>query len=931
MDEGEIAPGLFGRTEVLRVIDDVMGRGGSAVAIGVPGAGKSSLMKVGARLAARRGRRLLSVTPTQFEQGLPFAGLAELIGQVPAGADGGLPAPQRRALGVALQRAEPDGRGVDPLAVSLAVRTLLERLCEAGPLALLVDDLQWLDPASEGSLGFAIRCMSVPPDRLSVLVATRPDPDVGTGLIRCLARPQHELVLRPLADWAIGQLLRERLGPRWTPPMSAGVARASSGNPFLALEIARAIQAEVPNQRGSARHGHDPVLPVPPSLAELLGERLLRLPPPAREILLLVSAAGRLTMAQLRRMVEPELLVSALEAAADADVAVVDPASVVAFTHPLLASALYDAAAPADRRRAHQALAQSLDDPVERARHRSKSIAVPDEGVAAELDQAAEISRGRGAQQLVGALLERAALATPTDGDAAAGLDRWLRAVDGYVDAGDQVAAQAALDKGSSLAVVANQRAEVLVRRAQLAVDTPATRSLAEQAFQLAPDGSETRAKLLRIMADCHLQEGHGQAAFQFAQMAVTAAAAIGCLDLQLRALGLRRSVEQLWGVGQAHETMREVDRLVESGRDSSTLKTPSREWATEWAFLRAFFASWDDQEAEKHVRDGIARAVDAGRYGDLSGLYICLVLVLIRSSRVREARAALDEADRSGAWTGFGVQKYLARVLVQEYSGDLDAARELARDAAAAAGTHGLTYWRVGFLAQLGFVETSARNWPAALEALREVAAIIADTEIADLEQLLWAADYADAALQVGALDEAESAIAALRRQGTAGRPEATVAADRCQALLTAARGDTDAAVRELRRIVDLPAAECPFEAARSRLALGQVYRRAGFKAMAAETLAAAAHAFQDLGVPCWAERARHEAGRVGLHPSTNTLTATERRVATLVGTGHSNQETAAELFMSVKTVEANLTRIYRKLSVRSRTELANHINKIR
>jgi len=919
VDEGEIAPGLFGRREVLRVIDEVMDRGGSAVAIGAPGAGKSSLMKAGARLAARRGRRLLSVTPTQFERGLPFAGLAELIGQVPAGADGGLPAPQRRALAVALQRAEPDGRGVDPLAVSLAVRALLERLSEAEPLALLVDDLQWLDPATEGSLGFAIRCMSVPPDRLSVLVATRPDPEVGAGLIRCLARPQHELVLRPLEDWAIGQLLRERLGARWTPPMSAGVARASSGNPFLALEIARAAQAA----------GHDPVLPVPPSLVELLGERVLRLPPQAREVLLLVSATGRLSMAQLRRMVEPELLVSALEAAADADVAVVDPASVVAFTHPLLASALYDAAAPADRRRAHRALAQSLDDPVERARHRSKSIAVPDEEVAAELDQAAEISRGRGAQQLVGALLERAALATPTDGDTAAGLDRWLRAVDGYVDAGDVVAAQAALDKGSSLAGAAHQRAEVLVRRAQLAVDAPVTRALAEQAFPLTPDGSETRAKLLRIMANCHLQEGHGRLAFEFAEMAVTAAAAVGHLELHLAALGLRRSVEQLWGVGQAGETTREVDRLVESGFGSSPLRTPSREWATEWAFIHAFFASWDDQEAEKHVRDGIALAIDAGRYGDLSGLYICLIMVLIRSSRVREARSALDEADRSGAWTGFGVQKYLARILVQEYSGDLDGARELAKDAAASSGSHGLTYWRVGFLAQLGFIETSARNWQAALETLREVAAIIARTKIADLEQMLWAVDYADAALHVGALDEAESAIAALRRQGTAGRPEATVAADRCQALLTAVRGDTGAAVSELRRIVDQPAAECPFEAARSRLALGQVYRRAGFKAGALESLATAAAAFEELGVPCWADRARHEAGRVWPHPSASTLTATEHRVATLVGAGHSNQETAAELFMSVKTVEANLTRIYRKLSVRSRTELANHMNK--
>jgi DNA-binding CsgD family transcriptional regulator len=241
------------------------------------------------------------------------------------------------------------------------------------------------------------------------------------------------------------------------------------------------------------------------------------------------------------------------------------------------------------------------------------------------------------------------------------------------------------------------------------------------------------------------------------------------------------------------------------------------------------------------------------------------------------------------------------------------------------------LRYWLGGFLAQLGFIETSARNWHAALEPLRELAEIFASTKLVDLEQLLWPVDLADAALQVGALQDVETAISLLRRQGEAGRPEAAVAADRCQALLSAARGDVDKALTELRKVVDQPGSECPFEAARSRLALGQVYRRAGYKRMADETLSAAAGAFDELGVPRWAERARDEAVRVGLHPSTTTmLTATERRVAELVGSGHSNQEAAAELFLSVKTVEANLTRIYRKLSVRSRTELANSLNKL-
>ena len=295
--------GLFGREDDLRVLSDVLDGGGSAVAIGDPGVGKSSLLKVADQLAQRRGRRVLSVTPTQFDRGLPFAGLAELIAQCPEGADRAFPDPQRRGLAVALQRVEPDGREVDALAVPLAVQGLLTHLCESEPVALIIDDLQWLDQASLGSLGFALRRISVEPHRLSVLVGTRPE-GAGTDLIRGLPEPRHEFTLPPLEDWAIGQLLRTRLGARWTPPMSAGVARVSSGNPFLALMIAQAMQSDVSKWCWSAQDGHDPVFPVPPSLAGLLGEKVTLLPQDARDVLLLVSAAGRLTVAQLQGIVE---------------------------------------------------------------------------------------------------------------------------------------------------------------------------------------------------------------------------------------------------------------------------------------------------------------------------------------------------------------------------------------------------------------------------------------------------------------------------------------------------------------------------------------------------------------------------------------------------------------------------------------------------
>lgn len=147
---------------------------------------------------------------------------------------------------------------------------------------------------------------------------------------------------------------------------------------------------------------------------------------------------------------------------------------------------------------------------------------------------------------------------------------------------------------------------------------------------------------------------------------------------------------------------MRDIERLVECSAMDPTAK--------DVVWTKTFFAVWNDETAEKHARDGITAAVRDGRYGDLSYLYIGLVFVLIRASRVRDAQAALEESDRLGAWAGSSLQEDMARIVVKEYSGDLDGARELARSAVERSRA-GSKYWFAGFMAQVAFIETSARN----------------------------------------------------------------------------------------------------------------------------------------------------------------------------------------------------------------------------
>jgi hypothetical protein len=196
---------------------------------------------------------------------------------------------------------------------------------------------------------------------------------------------------------------------------------------------------------------------------------------------------------------------------------------------------------------------------------------------------AAEVSRGRGAQALAGELFEAAALALPRGADGAGSLECWLRAVDTYIDAGDHVAAQAALNSGAGLATLPLQRAQVLIRRLRLTDHYAGVRSLADEALELAPKGTEIRAETLQILAMVHRMQGRGDAALQVSHLAVTEAAATNRLDVQLVALNNQLASEWHWARGSPQQTLREIEQL-----DQTWTLGPRSMWV---AWAHGFFA----------------------------------------------------------------------------------------------------------------------------------------------------------------------------------------------------------------------------------------------------------------------------------------------------------------------------------------------------
>ena len=344
------------------------------VLAGEAGIGKTTVWRAGLGHARERGVRVLDCRPAESEARLSFAGLTDLLEPVLGAVLGALPSIQRRALEAALLLAEDERLPPDQRTISTACLGAFRGLAEGGRVLVAVDDVQWLDPPTALVLEFVARRLAEEPVGLLVAERVAGEGEAPLGLGKADLEVGR-VRLGPLSTGALHRLLRDQLGVTLTRPALRRVHEASGGNPFYALELVRALQA-----RGGRIQPGRP-LPVPQTLEAILRERLEALPTGAREVLAAAAALARPTESLLDDA-------PALEQAAEEGIIELADGE-IRFSHPLLASAAYASVGPADRRRLHRRLAESVTDPEERARHLALGAEEPSEDVAGRLDDAA--------------------------------------------------------------------------------------------------------------------------------------------------------------------------------------------------------------------------------------------------------------------------------------------------------------------------------------------------------------------------------------------------------------------------------------------------------------------------------------------------------------------------------------------------------------
>jgi DNA-binding CsgD family transcriptional regulator len=877
------------------------------VVYGDPGVGKTALLEYA--VEAGQDFRVVRTAGVEGEMELDYAALQRLCSPILEFIER-LPDPQRDALGVAFGLSA--GRAPSPFLVGLAVLGLLSEAAEQQPLLCVVDDSQWLDSATARALAFAARRLLA--ERIALAFATR---DVGSGLARF-----PELRVKPLGRRDARALLDSVLAARLDESVLERIIAETGGNPLALLELPRGL---TPAQLAGG-FGLATALPLSAGIEQSFTRRLARLPRDARLLLLLAAAEPVGDPALLWRAAQqlgiPETAARAVESEG---LLVLDGA--VVFRHPLVRSAVYGAAEPSERREVHRALADATDpliDPDRRAWHRALAASVPDDDVATELERSAARAQARGGFAAAAAFLDRAATLTPAPGQRAR---RALVAAQTKFRAGALDDALGLLSSTEAGALDELDRARVELLRAQIAFvsthGSDAATMLLAAARRLTPLSAtlayETYLEALSAAMFAGRLAAPGASALDVALAAKGAPRppVVGGPELLLDGLATRFT--------EGYEAAVPILRRAQNAFDVSDLAV-NEQLRWKWLATVSSVQLWDDTSwetmSERHVQ--IAR--ETGALGELPLALTQRVYAHLFVGELSTAVSLVDEVRAATEATGSNLAPYGAVGLVALRGREPEAVSLIDKS------RKEVTLRGEGIgLSILDWAEAVLYNGLGRYEQARAAALRVAEHPH-DLGTSNWGmAELIEAAVRAGTPEVAAGARSRLAEMATvSGTDWALGIAARSEALFAEDQRADELYIEAVDR---LSRSRMALDLARAHLLHGEWLRRQRRRLDARNHLRLAHDMFSDFGMEAFAERTRVELEATGEHArrrSVDTfaqLTPQEAQISRLVAQGNTNREIAAQLFISPSTVEYHLRKVFGKLGVKSRTQLANRL----
>ena len=863
--------------------------------VGEVGIGKSTLWQDAVTTSRAAGATVLSARPVEAELALGFSGLADLLGEFIDELIPEMPTQLGDGVASALFRKAPDF-ALDPQVVARGLVECLRILEARGPLVMAVEDVQWLDPSSARALAFAVRRLQ---GRVGVLATWRNDSGVldPLQLRQSLGDRLVTVELGPLSAEASGRLLRVK-GFDLPRRSMLRLHAISEGNPLYALELARASETAG----------------LPPALSSLVSQRLAGLPQGARSAAELVSVLGRVESHVLATSDHVEG--DALDMAVAQGVLVVDDGDVY-FSHPVLAAGTYESLGPGRCRDLHRHAVSLVTGAEAQARHIALATGGHDRHAAEVLEDAAALARARGAPEAAAELAHHASRLTGAD-DGDQLIRRSVLEADLLYLSGEDQAAVEIVERVLRSDVRGVLRARALIHRVQHDVDPWVAVKRLEEAVSEATEDVVVGARALASLAWMRgMWAGDVESAIDESHRAVMLAERAGEAAVLTTALTTAATLHAYRGDPEAEGLFRRA--LVSA--DGIEWIAGDRSPLVAFAHQRFWRAEW--LEADELLSREHAQAQASGEDSRLERLNIFRADFEIRRGHWADADRLLLEAV---AWAPPGywrARSLLWRALLRGRRGDPRALDDVAESSAAATDPT-----LIATAAHATGLLALAQGRPQdAVGSLQPLLALIEQEGPRELAVMLVEPDLVEALVAVGDVSAAEEITDRLERRARESvHPLGLPASARCRALLSLGGGDIASALAHSARArEEFEKVLQPYELARTLLVEGTALRRGGRRTLAGDALERARTIFESLDADQWAQRCSEELRRARPRPrATSTLTEAESRVASLVIAGQTNREVAAQLFMSVATVEAHLTRIYRKTGVRSRTELS-------